>query len=184
MDRTKREGLVLSTLCMDVKGAFDNVHHGQLSQTLKEMGFPRECMKWIDTFLTARQANVRCDGEEPIATALTGIPQGFPILFIIFQLYVKPLFDELERRYPQSKCPIYVDEVWLVVVGKNEQANCRTSEKMAGMAFEWESTNTVQFDDPKSELIHYHFQRNTDTSPEVKVTLLNGTIIEAAEVQR
>ena len=37
VDQGKREGRITSTLCIDVKGAFDNVYRKRLLQTLKQM---------------------------------------------------------------------------------------------------------------------------------------------------
>lgn len=82
---------------------------------------------------------------------LTGIPQRSPILPIIFLLYVKPHFNRLEKVYADTKCPRYIDDVGLVVVGKNEETNCRNLEIMAETAFEWGKENAVMIDGPKSD---------------------------------
>jgi hypothetical protein len=37
IDKGKREGKITSPLCIDVKGAFDNVYRQRLLQTLKQM---------------------------------------------------------------------------------------------------------------------------------------------------
>lgn len=55
----------------------------------------------------------------------TGIPQGLPVSPIVFLLYSKPLFDELERHHPYTKSTSHVDDVGLIVVGKQEAANCK-----------------------------------------------------------
>lgn len=149
------------------------------------MGFPTECIRWINSFLTDRQATLRFDGEaEPTSAILTGIQQRSPISSIIFLLYVKPLFDQLEKGYRQVKCPSYVDDVELMVVGTHERRKCRTLEKMARTACEWGKSRVVQFDDPKSELMHDHCLKTRDPSPGACVKLTNDTVIEACKNQR
>ena len=43
-----------------------------------------------------------------------------------------------------------------LVVGRSEEENCRKLEAVARTAFEWGDNNAVAFDNPKTELIHFH----------------------------
>lgn len=114
VDQAKCNGIVLSTLCMDIKWAFDNVHHRHLLRTLTEMGFPKKSITRIDTSLTDRKPGLRFNRkEEKMSLVLTGILRGSPISPIILLVYIKPLFDELEKKYHQAKSPSYVNEVGL-----------------------------------------------------------------------
>lgn len=80
VDQAKQEGQVLSTLCMDVKGAIDNVHRLRLLRTLKDMRFPEAVIRWTNSLLTDRKASLRFDREkEQMAPVQTRIPQGSPI---------------------------------------------------------------------------------------------------------
>ena len=65
--------------------------------------------------------------------------------------------------------------------GDTEEENCRELEAIASTAFEWGDNNAVVFDDPKTELIHFHRQRQT---PECPVILPNGTVIKPSPVVR
>lgn len=60
---------------------------------------------------------------------------------MIFLRYVKLLCDELEKLFAQAWGLRYVDNVRLIVTGKNEQQNCRILEKMAATAFQWGKAN-------------------------------------------
>lgn len=98
---------------------------------------------------------MRFDGEEDDMTAvMTGIPQGSSESSIIFLLYVKLFFDTLEKTNSQTRCPSYVDDVGLVVIGRNKDTKCRILEEIAKTAFTWNTANTGMFDDAKSELMH------------------------------
>jgi ribonuclease HI len=185
VDQGKREGKITSTLCIDVKGAFDNVFRQRLLQTLKEMRLNPAIIRWVDSFLTDRLASLTFDAEsEPMTPITTGIPQGSPVSPILFLLYLKPLFTKLNQIHPHITSPSYIDDICLLIQGNTAAGNARQLEQAAATCFCWGKSNAVAFDDPKSELMHYTNSRNPDNSNETKVKLPNGTIIAPSEVQR
>ena len=106
IDVGKKEKKVVSALLLDVKGAFDNVSSTRLRQTLATMALPGAVLNWVKHFLSHRTTALAFDGErEELQPMQTGIPQGSPISPILFLLYLKPLFDELECKYPSINCP-------------------------------------------------------------------------------
>jgi hypothetical protein len=89
VDKGKREGKNTSTLCIDIKGAFDNVYRKRLLQTLKQIRLNLAVIRWTDSFLTDRLASLSFDAEsEPMTPITTGIPQYSPVLPILFLLYL------------------------------------------------------------------------------------------------
>jgi hypothetical protein len=75
IDQGKREDKITSTLCIDVKGAFDNVYRQRLLQTLKQMRLNPAITRWVNSFLTDRLASLAFDAaSEPMTPILTGIP--------------------------------------------------------------------------------------------------------------
>jgi hypothetical protein len=52
-----------------------------------------------------------------------------------------------------------MDDVALYTTGKNSLLNVKLLKEAASTAFQWASENSVQFDDNKSELIHFTKQR-------------------------
>ena len=53
---------LLGALFMDVKGAFDYVVKERLLQRMTELGIPQFLIKWTESFLTDRQAQLVIDG--------------------------------------------------------------------------------------------------------------------------
>ena len=51
VDQGKRDGKITSTLCIDVKGAFDNVFRQRLLQTLTQMRLYPAIIRWVIHFL-------------------------------------------------------------------------------------------------------------------------------------
>jgi hypothetical protein len=45
------------------------------------------------------------------------------------------------------------------------------------MAFHWAEESAVAFDDEKSELLHFHWERQDEVSEATKVRLPNGTVV-------
>ena len=53
-----------SMLQLDLKGAFDNVHHGWLLMTMKDQGWPRWITNWTESYLRDRKAVLAFDDWE------------------------------------------------------------------------------------------------------------------------
>src|SRR3981081_3028680 len=184
-DQGKSEGKITSTLCIDVKGAFDNVYSKRLLQTLKQMRLNPAIIRWVDSFLTDRLASLTFDAEsEPMTPIKTGIPQGSPVSPILFLLYLRPLFTQLDQIHPQITSPSYIDDICLLIQGKSATSNARKLEEAVTTCFNWGNSNAVAFNAPKSELMHYSNSRNPDTSEQTQVKLPNGTLIKPSDVQR
>jgi hypothetical protein len=55
--------------------------------------------------------------------------------------------------------------------------NAGSLEAAAVTAFRWAEESAVAFDDVKSELLHFHCERQDVVSEVMKVTLPNGTVV-------
>ena len=69
----------------------------------------------------------------------------------------------------------------IYVESRTVAQNVKVLEKLIEVAFKWADQNAVQFDDSKSELIHFHKSRKVSTTT---VTLPNGTVLHPKEVVR
>ena len=85
-----------------------------------------------------------------------------PILFLI---YIKYLFKNLETRFLGLRTLSYIDDIALVVESKSTKANLKSLEDIAPDAINWASRNAVEFDHTKSELIHFTRTRSLDLTP-------------------
>ena len=185
IDLSKRNKTVTSALLMDVKGAFDNVSKDRLLHTMFSLGLPPSLLSWTNHFMTYRKTSLAFDGNrEPLLPVQTGIPQGSPISPILFLIYLRPLFDELNARYPFAQCPSYIDDVAIVVEGRNEIENTRLLGEIARYVFTWADKNAITFDGPKTELIHFIRRRQPSPDPDSSVYLPNGFLIEPSSCVR
>ena len=136
VDMAKSSNMVTSALFMDVKGAFDNVSKERLLCTMEDMGLPPPVLRWTNHFLSKRRSGMAFDGEkEKMRLVTTGIPQGSPISPVLFLIYLKPLFDEINNKLPHIWCPSYIDDVGLVVSEKTLASNSRNLEQGAKAVF-------------------------------------------------
>src|SRR5205085_8853193 len=84
-----RRGLKASSLMLDVKGGFDNVHPSLLAARLRQAGIPLSLRAWISSFLTDRTvALVFRGGPRDFLPAFMGTPQGSPLSPLLFLIYV------------------------------------------------------------------------------------------------
>ena len=175
----------MSTLCIDVKGAFDNVYKKRLLQTMKDMKLDQKTTRWVESFLSNRMASLSFHKDtERMSGIDTGIPQGSPVSPILFLIYISPLFTLMEKEHPEVTCPSYIDDICLLVEGDTPEQNATKLEEAVATCFSWGADNAVAFDDPKSELMHFYKARKEIKNPYVSVVLPNGTNIEPSDVQR
>src|SRR5690606_653438 len=157
--------LVTSALFLDVKGAFDNVSRVRLLQTMRQMRIPTPLVHWVEHFMTERSIQLAFDGQrEGMVPVDTGIPQGSPVSPILFLIYLKPLFDVLEKKHPTLQFPSYINDVGIISTGRTLTTNVRELNSAAKTVFQWAERNAVAFDDSKSELLHFTRSRNTAES--------------------
>ncbi len=160
-------GQKASFLTLDVKGAFDAVLPGRLTQRLREQGWPNHLVLWIQSFTTGRAVKIRMDGETGPATSIQcGLPQGSPISPILFMLYIAPLFwlGSPERRFG------YADDIGLLAISPSIASNSDTLRTYLEEILDWGTTEGITFDPKKSELIHFTRSRSDappDRSPPV-----------------
>ena len=90
----------------------------------------------------------------------------------------------MRLKHPHVICPSYIDDICLLVEGNSPEENATELEEAVATCFRWGKENTVAFDDPKSELMHYYKSRKKLDNPYVNVVLPNGTCIKPSDVQR
>ena len=92
-------GNTAAVLLMDVKGAFPHVAKGNLIKRMEEMGFEADLVRWVESFMEDRKVIMSMDGkEEDSMDVETGVPQGSPVLPLLFVLYVSGLFGQVEEK--------------------------------------------------------------------------------------
>src|SRR5690606_6507097 len=120
---------------------------------------------WVEHFMTKRSIQLAFDGQQKeLVSVETGIPQGSPVLPVLFLIYLKPLFDTLEKEHPNLQFSSYIDDVAIIATNRTLAVNVRELNSAARTVFQWAEQNAVAFDDSKSELLHFTRSRSTAES--------------------
>ena len=153
-----------SLLQLDLKGAFDRVHHEWLLVTLHRTGLPAQLLKWIKGWLHGRQSSMRVDGEETRFRDIpAGVPQGSPLSPILFVLFLAPLYNRLRRD--GIMLAGFADDTNILAFGKTHRDNVSKLEATYRAAEKWAAEVGMQFEPAKSELIHFREAGNPITLP-------------------
>jgi hypothetical protein len=122
----RNKGLKSSCLLMDIRGAFDHVSRNQLLGFCQRLGLPISLCDWILSFMSDRYIQLAFDGEKGQRTRIeTGIPQGSPVSPILFLIYIRFLFEEIDIDINiMASTPSYMDDIAILVAGEELDANC------------------------------------------------------------
>ncbi|SLM36388.1 reverse transcriptase [Lasallia pustulata] len=176
IELARNQKQTLSCLFLDVKGAFDHVSTKQLLRIMSELQLPRQVQNWTKSFLEKRKAGLAFDGEKQRIQGIEiGILQGSPISPILFLIYIRFLFPKIKAKFPEVQKPSYIDDVALYTTGRNAEENAKVLQEVTKTVFTWAEENAVQFDDSKTELIHFARGQKEATA---EVTLPNKTVIK------
>jgi hypothetical protein len=148
---------------------------------MAKFGLPQEIINWTNNFMTDRFTKLSFDGQsDSLKPINTGIPQGSPVSPILFLIYLRPLFDVINKHHPNIECPSYIDDIGLIVSGKSQQRN---AEHLNQVVKTGADNNGITFDGPKTELIHFDKSRNPNTENNF-VTLPTSNIIHPTTTVR
>ncbi len=105
-------GAACGVLFLDLRKAFDSVHHGILCNKLKQAGLSNATVKWVDSYLASRYQVTKVNGvissESPVEY---GVPQGSilgPLLFVVF---INDMPDEILN----CRINLYADDTAITV---------------------------------------------------------------------
>src|SRR6266498_5875319 len=169
----KQDKKVISALFIDVKGAFDYVSANQLIKICIELGLPKLLCSWIDSFLVNRKIQLVFNNGKSIKTDIQiGISQGSSISLILFLIYIRNLFQDLESRGMS-----YIDDIGLVALSESIEKNFKILKEVVIRIFEKGADNLIQFDLEKTELIHFHSKRNIGEN--VNICFSKNYLVEA-----
>jgi hypothetical protein len=111
---------------------------------------------WVLLFLDNRVLRLAFNNNIKVfKSILTGIPQGSPILPILFLIYIRDLFKLVNSRFGS-----YLDNITLITTSKSLKQNIKTLEKEVKNIFELGIKNTISFNIDKTELIYFNSSKN------------------------
>lgn len=149
---TKR-GRIVSTVFLDILGAFDRLEPAKLIQVMGQLELPKQLIKWVGSFLTNRTIRLLFNGELSDEFAVSGTPQGSPVSPILFLLSIRFL---LANTHTNNTLRLsYIDDLSISCASTSVSKNVRELEVQLDTIFSTAQSISVTFEKEKSELIHF-----------------------------
>ena len=135
---------------LDLKKAFDTVHHETLIDKLKLYDLD-ECIAWFKDYLSNRSHNVSVNGiSSKQADCVCGIPQGSILGPLLFIIYINDLPNVVSGK---TKVSMYADDTALYTVCKDaNDLNCTLNTDLEKVS-NWLMRNKLSLNVRKTELL-------------------------------
>jgi hypothetical protein len=107
--------LLTGTIFIDVMEAFDHVDPYKLNEAMEATGLNNNLIRWTLSFLTDRRVSLIIDSyKAPKQPINSGLPQGSSVSPILFLIYIRGVFQAIERQVPEIKALSYTDNIGLI----------------------------------------------------------------------
>jgi len=173
-------GRKVSTLFLDIKGGFDNINPSTLCGILRAKGVNPYLVSWTKSFLTGRSCRLLYQGSPRVfAPVSVGTPQGSPVSPLLFVIYVSRLHCEIPHGLTLS----YVDDFGQTASSASYRRNIQILQKQYARLKDRGSRLRVSFSVPKTELIHWHTNRDRGPISKAPVHLDGSVFTPKGEVR-
>ena len=165
-------GDIVITLLIDLKKAFDTIHHRILLRKLYSYGIRGSMLKWMESYLTDRSQYVVIDGKVSQTRGIKcGVPQGSilgPLLFIIS-------VNDICNVSPMLFKILYADDTCVLISG-NHLNNLidRLNTELISLN-NWFKANKLSLNTKKSFFMIFHRSR-------IKPNVINKVVIDNHEL--
>jgi len=113
------KGQVISTLLLDVKGAFPSVNVNWLIHNMRKRGIPQEYTEWMKRCLKNQHTTLSFnDYQTTIFAVLNGLDQGDPLSGICYLIYNADLLKIPVLRLGEWIL-LFVDNAVVIVISKD-----------------------------------------------------------------
>src|SRR5579859_2584948 len=104
-------------------------------------------VRWVESFLTGRSTILRFNGIDSERIAINaGVPQGSPMLPILYLYYNSDLLEILGSR---GQSLGFIDNIAYGVQGESGKENPKELERMMAIADKWRERHGARFETSK-----------------------------------
>lgn len=148
---------IVSTVFLDIMGAFDRLQPKSLINTLTLLSLPTSFISWTRSFLSGRKIQLLFNDRLSKEYSVSGTPQGSPISPILFLLSVSHLY--LRKVNPHSLQLSYMDDFAISVASSSVTKNIKFLTEATNDLFLLAANHSITFEIQKTELLHFHRKR-------------------------
>ena len=170
---------IVSTVFLDIMGAFDQLQPSRLINTLHSLQLPVTLISWVQSFLSDRTIQFLFNGQLSHEFPVTGTPQGSPISPILFLLSIRDLIPKVSKIDHLQLS--YMDDISVSVSSTSVAKNLQNLKLIINELLGEAEKLSVTFEIEKSEFIHFCHRKEPPTSP---LILNNNITLEPKEVVR
>jgi len=132
---------------MDIKAAIPSVAKGRLVNLMKVRQMDGDLIRWTESFLSNRTVEMIIEGNamerHPVET---GVPQGSPVLPILFVIYTSELIKWVKEYVSQTERLSFLDYLGWVAARSDVNLVITILERCTAKSIEWASRRGLQFD--------------------------------------
>jgi len=151
-------------LNLDISGAFDHISHKRLLWILRKKGLPDWMIKFTQSFLTKHKTKIVFKGYESETIPTTsGIPQGLPLLPILFLFFISELLETFNSNQ-ETVALGFVDDTNLITWGNTAAENCTRLNQTHDRCIAWAKQHGAKFGPDKYKLIHFTRKRRASNN--------------------
>jgi hypothetical protein len=89
-----------------------------MERIFRKAEYSEWCQQWVRNYLADKTAYFVFDSQKSRDFDIkAGVPQGFPLLSVLFLLYIATLYEDLQIAYQQFIIIKFANNINLLVVG-------------------------------------------------------------------
>ena len=167
---------VVAALFLDLKAAFDKVHHTALKIKLKQVGIQGRMYTYISNFLQNRSIKVRIGNEYSDNVAMEhGVPQGSPLSPTLFLILINDVFQNINNATFNIKYSMYADDLAIWTCHHSVDQAAHRLQIAVNEISKWCNKWGVQIAPNKSATMTFSHQQK-HIKPRIPISI-NGEII-------
>jgi hypothetical protein len=163
-------------LFLDLKKAFDTVHHEILLQKMSHYGVRGEALSLLRNYLANRTQSALVNGyKSAFQSSHFGVPQGSILGPLFFLIYINDLVNSLTHTFPI----LYADDTNIFMSGNSLESLTDTFNDDLESLSEWLKSNRLSLNLTKTHSMVFSTNRHlrTQTIP----LQINGTMIDTVK---
>ena len=159
---------------IDLKKAFDSVHHLYLFEVLGKLGLDDSVLNWLMSYLTGRSQFTKIGStKSPLESVDFGVPQGSVLGPLLFIVYINDVVD----RMGECKYCLYADDLVLYSsANKLDLIQSRLQTAMDNIGA-WCIDKRLTVNVEKTKIVWYGSTQKLPKSVDISFTL-NGAPVE------